>query len=242
MLFDEIADYIDGNGLVAPNLVQPGTIRGSDNGTMFSSEYYVMLSQRNELSELDADNWEILIRSCMKEPGLTVRSPGDLEIDAPDNIVAILGASKVLNKPSVAQDMLTYGLKNKGFYEPNPKEKINWASFQFRQLQLLFAMYCASNNYKWYKFWLWPLMFYTTLVILVSCINTPVNDTDSRRLCWSLIHAVSKDSFLCRMASKIWWNRLRNDYGDEGYRAVCLIYYQDNHPFRRYAVNPWDIK
>lgn len=240
MLYDEIKNYIDGNDLVAPNLVEPGTIRASDNGTMFTSEYYIMLSERKELQQTDAEAWEQTIRKCMKEPGLTVRAPGDLAIDAPDNIVAILAAAKVLNRPSVAKDMLDYGIKHKGFYDPNPSSSINWSSFQWRQIQLVFAMLCASNSYKWYKFWQWPLMIYTALVILVSCINTPTGDTDSRRLCWSLIHAVANDSFLCKLATKVWWNRLLVDYGTEGYRVVCNIYYQDNHPFRRYAVNPWD--
>ena len=240
MLYDEIKDYIDGNGLVAPGLVEHGTIRASDNGTMFSSEYYIMLKERDELHSLDADTWETLIRSCMKESGLTVRAPKDLAVDAPDNIIAILAASKVLDKPKVAQDILTYGLAHKGFYDPAPTDKINWSAFQFRQLQLVFAMLCASNSYRWYKIWQLPLMLYTTLVILISCLNTPTQDTDSRRLCWSLIHAVAKDSLLCRLASKVWWKRLRKDYGDEGYRVVCNIYYQDNHPFKRYAVNPWD--
>lgn len=243
MLYDEIKQYIDKNGLVCPNPVEPDVIRGSDNGTAFTSEYYCMLVDNNQLLDSDPLAWETVIRSCMRTPGLTVRAPGDLVIDAPDNIVAILGAAKRLNVPSVAKDMLSYGIRHLGVYDPQPEgTPWNWSAFQFRQVQLVFAMLCASNTYKWYKFWYWPLALYTALVILVSCYKTPTEDTDSRRLCWSLINATTKDSLLCRLVSVVWWKRLRKDYGDEGYRAVCSIYYKPNgeHPFAKYAVNPWE--
>ena len=233
----EIVPYIDGGGYVAPNLVPVGQMRGGDNGTCFTSEYYILMEKNHptdDWSKPRADGWEKLIRSCMPIPGLTVRFPGDKALDAPDNLYSILAASKILNKPQVADDILLYGITHYGFY--NPTDKFQWAAFQWRQPQLLFAMLCASNNYKWYKFFQWPLAVHTALTILVSCYNTPKGDTDPRRLSWLLIQTVKNDSWLCKVASYFWYKRLYNVYTN-GMKDVASIYYKDNHPFTRYWVD-----
>lgn len=237
-LKSEIVPFIDGNGLVAPNLTNPHT-RGSDNGTMFTSEHFIMLQKRGEATEEDRNIWEHLIRSCMPIPGLTVRAPGDIAVDAPDNIIAILAAAKVLNRPQVARDILNYGLRYLGLYEPVRVTPRNWSAFQFRQLQLVFAMLCASGQHSWWKFWHFPLALYSALVILVSCMNVPIGETDPRRLSWLLIQATKEDSILCRLASVIWYQRLYRDYGvsENAMKLVYGIYCHDNHPFGKYAVD-----
>lgn len=232
----DIIPYVDGNNLVAPNPVVPGTIRASDNGTCFSSEYFILMEMNYpdpDMSYLRAKGWEALIRTCMQVPGLTVRAPGDRAIDAPDNVYAILAASKVLSRPAVAQDILSYGKKHLGFYDPTGVPGVKLGAFLWRQPQIVFAMYCAANLYKPWKFWLWPLAVYTALVIGVSCWRVPVDHTDERRLSWLLIQT-TKESLLCRLASKLWYNRLHRDYSD-GMRTVRGIYYKGNpHPFVTY--------
>lgn len=238
----DIIPYVDGEGYVAPNPVIPGQLRGSDNQTMFTSEYYILLTMNEGgLLSSDKNGWETLIRICMPKPGLTVRSPGDKNIDAPDNFYGVLAASKLLNRENVAQDMLTYGIRHLGFYDPTGTPGIKSGAFQWRQPQLLFAMLCAANVYKWWKFWLWPLMLYTALVITTSCWRVPTSNSDARRLPWLLIQTVKWDSVLCRWASSIWYKRLYKDYGPTGMKAVRSIYYKGDgihpHPFVTYSVD-----
>jgi len=238
MLKEEIKLYKDNQGYVNPYLVNTSQGRQSDNGTMFSSEYYIMLSKRQEDTERDADEWEVLIAKCMPIPGLTVRYPGDIAIDAPDNIYAILAASKVLNRPHVAKSMLDYGFKHRGYYNIETPTW-NWAGLQWRQLQMIFAMLCASNTYKWWKFWYWPLELYSALAIAISCMNTPTYETDPRRLNWLFIQSVKEDSLLCRLATKVWFKRLKKDYDvtENAMRVVAKTYYQDDHPFAKFWMD-----
>lgn len=234
-LREEIVPYTDGNGYVAPNLVTPGTMRGSDNGTMFSSECAIILHKNGESNNADETKWEQLIYACMQKPGLTVRAPGDKAIDAPDNLYAILAAATVLDKPYVAQDILRYGREHWGFYDPTDIPGLKGGAFQWRQPQLLFAMLCASNANRLHHL---PLAVYTALVIATSCWRTQIGDTDSRRLSWLLIQSVKESSWLCYIASKIWYSRLYKDYGSpNAMKKVAGIYYKDSHPFMRYFID-----
>lgn len=241
---DDIVLYKDINGFISPHIVDAQYIRQSDNSCMFTSEYYIMLQKMGELTEADKKQWEFLIRSSMRYyQGLLVRYPGDETIDVPDNFYAVLAASKLLDVPEVSDDILRYGLSHFGFYNgENPGSvkgqdgKIKWPAFQFRQLQMLFAMLVASKHYKWWKFYMWPLELYTALVIATSCYKTDVNDTDARRLAWLLVQTVKDTSLLCKWASVLWFKRLHKDYGEEPMREVAYKYFQIMHPFTRYYV------
>jgi hypothetical protein len=241
---DEIKSYTDINGYINPYPVDTKRGRQCDNATMFSSEAAILLVKRLEDNFNDENEWEILINKSSIQPGLTVRYPKDNTTDAPDNLYGILAASKVLDKPNVALDILNYGKSNFGFYNPsNPNHiknidgSINWSNFQWRQPQLLFAMLCSSNTYKWYKFYYWFLDLYTALTIIISCFNTEISDTDSRRLCWLLIQSTQNDSLFCKLASKIWFKRLYKDYL-RGMNDVANVYYKPtgNNPFGKYWV------
>lgn len=243
-LRQEINSYTDVNGYISPYPVHPSAGRSSDNATMFTSEYYILLAKRYEDVPSDADRWNLLIANSSLVPGLTVRYPGDTSTDAPDNLYAILAAAKVLRVPRVAQAFLDYGKANYGWYNPsnphhirNKDGTLDWSNFQWRQPQLVFAALCAANNYHWLKFWHLPLALYTAIVIATSCIDTPVDDADSRRLAWLLVQS-TQDSLLCSLASKLWYDRLLRDYGSPGMREVAKVYYwpHSGNPFAKYWV------
>lgn len=246
MLRDEIIPYTDVNGYVNPYKVDVTKGRQCDNSTLFTSEYYIMLAKRGELSIFDADKWEYRISDSSVVSGLTVRYPGDNTTDAPDNIYAILAASKVLNRPDVAYSMLQYGFANDGFFNAsnpynieNKDGSMDWSTLQWRQFQMLFATYCAADCYRWWKVWLWGFNVYTALVIATSCINTPTDDSDSRRLCWLLIQATQEDSWLCKLAAYIWFKRAKTQYGvsENVMREVAKRYYQTGMPFITYWID-----
>jgi hypothetical protein len=245
---DDFEDYWDGNGLLCPNPVGKGVGQGSDNGTMFTSEYFIILQKLGIIIESEKEKWESLIRSCMLEPGLTIRAPNDISTDAPDNFYGILSAAKNLGNTAVPRDILWYGIKNFGFYNPeNPGKlvgsdgNINWSSFQWRQFQMVAAMISASfpslvNPLHFIvRIIALPLFFIAAISILISCINEPTDSTDPRRLSWHLIQTTSSTSLMCFLASLVWFKRLYKDYGQDGMRAVAKIYYQPK------GVNPYSI-
>lgn len=237
MLRDEIKSYLDGNNMVCPNIPAPDQMRGSDNGLLFTSQYYILLKLRFESYENDSTWWAGVIEKCSVKPGLLSRAPNDPDQEGPDDYYGVICASKVLNRPDVAESIYRFGMKHVGVFNNENPGKFSWSALLWRQPQLLFATLVAANRWKWYKFYMWPLAFWTALVILTSCINVEKNRTDERILSWLLIKTVSEDSFLCRLASKVWYNRLYQDYGSAGMKEVANIYFQMGHPFVRYWVN-----
>lgn len=239
MLRDEIIPYLDGQGFVAPTLENAKETRGSDNQMLFTSELYIVLVLLDEDMPKDAIEWEKKARQCMAVLGLTVRSPGDLTPDAPDNIVGILAAATLLDVPSVAKDMFWYGIKHGGFFDPRPVPppfftKERWVAFEWRQPQLLFATLCAAGYYNWLTCWvLWPLAIYSAIVITFGGFQVPVDRTDERILSWLLLIATCK-SRMCYWAGLLWEMRLSIDYAN-GMSSVLSSYFGGDHPIAKYS-------
>lgn len=239
MLRDEIRAYKDGAGYVCPNIPIPYEMKGCDNGAMYTSELYVMLKLRGEDSAFDAYDWATLIQRCMQQPGLLWRSPNDYSQDGPDNMIAVLAASKVLGVPDIAQSILSWGLSHKGCFNNVDVDKFTWQACLFRQPQLIYAALCAANKVRW---WHAPLALWSAITIAIAGFNSDVNlDTDARRLSWFLSLA-TQDSWLCRQATKIWKWKLLKDYPGQqlgnpgkGLEGVRRIYFQKDHPFIIYS-------
>lgn len=207
----EIIPYVDGNNLVAPGLISPGTIRGSDNGPMYTAEYLIMLKRNNEVASLVdpvADKSYAAIKACVGEDSELHRAPGD---SSPDEVDDHYGTLSMLTE-----------------FDTKPLYKLPVRLW--RQPQLLYAYLLAKGVPS---FLLSPLNIYTALVIATSCIGRPTSDTDSRRLSWHLIQATKGKSVLCNLASKLWYARLHKDYAN-GMLGVAQLYYTGNHPFTRY--------
>lgn len=103
-LNDEIIPYLDGNGLVC-NIIPPaGTIRGSDNGVLFSSQLLHLLNNSTQEPYLSA------ILKCIGADGQLHRAPDDTSVDAPDDHYGFLslGVRPVKLAISNMQPMLLY--------------------------------------------------------------------------------------------------------------------------------------
>lgn len=245
-LRDEIIAYTDKNGLVAPNRVPPGTVRGSDNGPRFTSELYLFLLYSGELGA--GDSWGYLGLIPISY-GILRRAPGAQDQEGPDDHYAIASVCKQLELRSLAGSVLYHGLTHflflntpnpngytypKDYYDQNVAGKINWNATLFRQPQLIAAFYAASGKAR---FWHGPLFGYAALCILLAGKGKPLSDTDARTLSWHLIQTVADESFLCWLATKIWYRRLYKDYGPGGMKEVAKLYYRDDHPFQRYWID-----
>lgn len=242
-LREEIKPFIDGNGLVMPNIYTGEYLRGSDNGVMFTSEYYILLNDNNQLDDLDKSVYKTVIESCSVEPGLVARAPGVQQGGPPpDDLYAIAAASKTLNLPEIAKAIVDYGDKHHWVFNADRPGNPHWGSgYDFeawlgRQIPLVCALRAAAGLSL--PGW---LRLATAAVIATSCAGVKKEDTDARRLAFHLVRAVEGSGGILDWACNIWWSRLRRDYGDEGMRGVALLYYQGNHPFKRFWRNRWDI-
>lgn len=231
-LRDEIQPYLDRYDLVAPYKCDP-TKQGSDNGPMFTSEYYIMLAKSGGINHHDPIWYLRLIGFCMDQ-GLLCRAPADLDQEGPDDYYGVFAALVVLNEPTLGNALLNSIMSHKGFLNNHDGTR-TWQSFLIRQPQLLAAAYAAADRAP---VWSWPLYWYAAAVIATSCIGVSTEQADPRRLSWLLIQAVSPKSWLCRMAAKLWYRRLYKDYPD-GMKGVARNYYQTYpmHPFIKYWVD-----
>lgn len=240
-LRDEIVPYVDGNGLVAPNTVGPNPGRGSDNGPMYTSEYYVMLFNLFQLVGSDINQFNLLIGSCIDPNGLLNRAPNDSDQEGPDDYYGVLNGCKTLGNTDIPRKFLWAVVKYLGFLNNNQPGKKTLSSFLIRQPQLLACMVAAA-----FPSWKNPLHFVCRLAafpfflvaavsIGISCISTQTGDTDSRRLAWHVQNTTKGVSLLCWVAAQIWLRRLYKDYPN-GMKGVATIYYQAGHPFAKYWI------
>jgi hypothetical protein len=245
-LREDFQSYFDGNGLIAPNPVPQGTLKGSDNGPMYTSEYYIMLKKSGLLTDKDIQDFQSKIGQCIDIEDLLNRVPVDQldGLEGPDDYYGVLDGCKQLGNTKIPRQFLWAVIKNKGALNNVSPGVWSWQSFLIRQPQLLTSMIAAAFPsfinplHLLIRFLSLPLFLIAAVAIAVSCWGSPTSDTDSRRLSWHLWQCVGKVSLLCWLASKVWLWRLYSDYGSNGMKAVASIYYhpQPTNPFSTYWI------
>lgn len=215
---DDFSSYMTMGGYLCPNQVPPCTVRGCDNQPLFTSEYYIILQRNSQLIDSDIVKYKTLIESCVNSDGYLTRAPGDDSLGNPDNHAGVYAG--------YAQLAIKVPFK---FY---------WQLL--RQPQLYYAHLVNKLSLLSYIFLyplLIPLEIISAIVILTSCIGTDPGSTDPRILSWCLIQATVNRSFLCRLASKVWYNRLHSTYSN-GMNSVAGTYFQpsglNNNPYSTY--------
>ncbi len=81
-LLTSLRPYRDGNGLIAPNKVTPGVMRGSDNGVLYTSQASILVGCLQFP----------IIDTCIGADGCIHRAPGDTSQDAPDDNYGFLAS------------------------------------------------------------------------------------------------------------------------------------------------------
>lgn len=214
-LKEEIKPYIDGNGLIAPNMVGPNPGRASDNGTMFSSEYIIMLERNGESTMSDRIGYLDVIERCIGKDGELHRAPGD---DSPDEIDDHLGV-----------------LAGYAEFKLPPPFKLPFRLMRFPQLT-----YATWVNKGVPSLLIFPLAIYNALCIAVSCVGVDKDhDGDARRLNWLLWQATKRKSLLARIAGAFWhWKEARKFGTKEVMKYVAShLYYQMGHPFGKFWID-----
>lgn len=215
--------YITSTGLVCPS--KGG---GSNNGVLYTSEYYLLLFLNGELTDDDQAKYGVVMTSCFKQPGLLSRNPdGSGGGEGPDDYYGLAAAADAI-APWIACDVLKYGYKHFGSFNNEDPGKWTSKSFLWRQIQL----YCC---FKWAAGETPNPLFrlYVAISIAVAGFRTPTSDTDARILSWLVIHVAAKKSATCRVAANIWRKRLLKDYPN-GMRDVASLYFGVGSPFSIY--------
>lgn len=230
---DACVPYTNKDGFLSGNPNSQGQGRVCDNHSMFTAEFHRIRF------DLGATEYNGNMFSFLSPEGQLLRYPGADADTSPDDYLGFLNFCTLQNigRYLFANKLLDFNTKHFG------SMTIPWSQsgFMWRQPQLLAAVLATANRIKWYSIWFLPLTLYAALVIAVAGITaSPVTDQDTRRLSWHLLMVMQGSSLLCRLAGKLWWKRLRKQYGDEGIRLVFSRYFTPSHPFAQYAVNPWE--
>lgn len=235
---DDFKPYVDGNNLLAPNAVSPGMVRGSDNGPMYTSEYFIMLQKRDLTCAADIADYDNRISSCMSN-GMLNRAPNDVDQEGPDDYYGVMNGCIELGNVKIPRTILWSLIKGFGFLNNNQPGKWTGSAFMARQPWLVATMVSASfpslkNPLHWLaRLVALPLYVLSAGCLLVSCIGTDPSNTDARRLAWHQGNCNSKVSLLCKLAYKVWLKRLYKTYPN-GMNDVAGIYYQP-HPDNPYS-------
>ena len=227
---EDFQSYFDGNRLLSNQPVLPGTVRASDNGICFSSEYLATLKKNNAISDIDIAQFLNAIKKCIDSNGLLNRAPNDSDLEGPDDYYSLLNALFEIKETSIARGFLWNMFRYFGSFDNTNPGKWTTQSCLIRQPQLFCAIVNAAFPSLWNPFhWLIRLLahpFYlaAAITIAISCYNTPTDQADPRRLSWSLQNHVKKRSVWCYLASLIWKRRLKKDYPNQ-MKDVAGIYY-----------------
>lgn len=247
-LKEEIKDYIDTEGFVSPEPIDPlETLhRGSDNGLLYTSEYIVLLHKRKELTPEDTAIYLNMVLSCIDENGLLSRHPHDNFMqEGSDDYYGVLNACKAVGNTHIARLFLGAINKYCGFLNNVNPGKPTLSSFLVRQPQFITSVIAAAFPSPYcllhiaIRLLFFPFFLITAMIIATAGIFAGKEDLDNRRLTWHVLNNTKSCSILCYIASRFWWRRLYKDYGDQGMRAVADEYYKpkDAHPFAQYWVN-----
>lgn len=244
-LRDEIVPYLDGNGLVAPWLAGPASGESSNNGVLYSSQYYIFLQMLGQLTDQDKLDWTNKMLSCIDSSNLLNRAPvpTDKNLEAQDDYFGILTASLALGNTDIPRKFLWNIIKYVGCL--NNASPGTWTvnSFLARFFPLIPCMVSAA-----FPSWknplhilartaVMPLFWISAAIIATGGMFSTTSDTDGRILTWHYQETLKPFSLSCWLASKLWNSRLIGAYGSAGMKAVAAIYYQAGHPFSKYWPN-----
>ncbi len=238
---DDFKPYVDGNNLLAPSPVSP-IGQGSDNGPMFTSEYFITLKKLNLLTDTDVADFSQRIAACTSNEMLN-RAPGDSDQEGPDDYYGVMNGCKELGITEYPRMFLLSLMKHVGFLNNNQPGVMTGSAFLARQPQLVASMISAAfpsmvNPLHWLtRVAAFPLFLVSAIVLLFSCRGAVQSDADSRRLAWHLGNNVSRVSLLNFLVYKVWLNRLYSHYPN-GMKDVAAIYYQPNgnNPYSKWWV------
>jgi hypothetical protein len=256
------AHYVDKNGLVSPYFLDvPANYQhGSGNGLNYTGYYAALLAERGELTDGLKRKLGWAAISARIKPGLYSRGEGHPDHQAVDDYVGI-GALFYLCEPALAREVVRYGQRNPvplADVLANSKyaDKLAWlipfvrwrgwlAHYHYnnvtpteprgeqwlgRQLQLVAHLKwaCRSDIYYFKPTWLEKLVWLFTVLF-----SGRKNDPDSWRLSYLLIVVAGDKNWLNRLATKIWWRRLRRVEGT--LKQSQTGYFGEQHPLVRYC-------
>lgn len=246
---EDFSNYWDGNSLLCNEPIVPiNGQKGSDNGTLFTSEYYIILKKNNQLIEQDKTDWANKIGQCIDLNGLLNRVPiGQNDgLESVDDYYGTLSAAIELGNTDIPRKFLNSCIKYKGSMDNVSPGTWQWQDFLIRQPQLLCCMINSSfpslkNPLHWLlRIMFLPLYLICGFIIAFSNMGDDPSDSTSRILTWLVRNNLKRTSLACFLGSFIWNYRLKKTYPN-GMKDVAGFYFipngTGNNPYSKWWVD-----
>lgn len=204
---------------------RPGESR-SDNGALWTTEYYLCLKRLGILTGYDLDEYEDIMNQLIDSEGFTYRQPGLKVIDSPDNLIAFAVGSKAFGC-DFAKRILRYGRTTFPRYVYNPKDpgKFKLEAWMGRQPGLIGFLKLSADE------WVNPFEWLFLYVGIFLTMKKPFLDT-SDKLLTELIVEQLPDSFMSGFVKRKWREYLEKNYN--GINGVVSIFFTGENPFKKW--------
>lgn len=215
-----------GTRMVALNKMPP--MHSTDNGLLFSATYIVMLRSLNQLSDTEMDWFDGLAKSCEIEPGLYRRYPGDLGLNAHDDLTGISCVSREL-----ASKIYQYGEEHDFSWNTEYPGQWTWRSWLARIVGFVPFLRVAAGL---------PIGYFGQLQIvasfLVNCFEGR-QETNGKCLLFLRAKVLYGKYPLVDAGIDLWRGRMMQLY-PQGVQGMYAIYFGATYPLTLYAPNNFD--
>jgi len=210
----------DKNGFVTPaDITQPE----SDNGVLFTSEYYVLLDKLGLLTPGDRLDFIGKMTGISRDGNIT-RRERDTGQEGPDDYIGLCTASSILNLP-FSELIYRYGSKNWWIYNTASPGKFTFEAWFGRQLGLIgYIKHCAGHRMN-------PLEFIVLNVGLVITAFGKKEDTSDKILGLLMVEQLHT-SLLFEPICFFYTYMINRKYGSVN--ALIKTYFGPNHAFSKY--------
>lgn len=213
-LFDKKSPWIDDNGLVKSSKYA----MESGNGLLYTSVAVLLSVVTDELK-----TWYLTkIRSCMKRPGLYMRTPqGNFANESFDDYLGIISACIRLNETKTLRDIFWYGVRHLFFfYDKSYFSLSTFFSSWLGRFPHVF-MLCFAGAYPKLK---WLVHF---PLFIIECLQTPctVGEIGASAI---QLQFVFMTAYLHLYGRNNTFTKWRNAID---LKLAFSIYYDKEHPF-----------
>jgi len=252
-----VAQYRDQNYLVSPYLeFDVEKAWASGNGLVYTAYYLALLQARGELT----DEVQVLaacgVFTCRKAgyPGLYTRAAGHPDQEGPDDYIGLSAIAALASRPEIAKEIIQYGqapVLLKGVLAGSQYDKfseigdalfgniavtynynnvvpgtMHRSSWLGRQPQVIASLEWAAGLSPP----LWRRLYW---FVVVCASGSKTSRTQDWMLSWLLIVVAGDKTWLNRLASAIWWRRLKRNVGS--LQTVFQSYFGPEHPITKYC-------
>jgi len=220
LFLEALEPYIDQDCLVGD---RPNPSVNSSGNPILLGAIALIIAEQNKESSSVVSKIENGITRLQRPDGMIAHKANSYDQVTKDDLISFYCASLFSGYPWTARNLTSFGYRNnwimnntKTFYFSSVSLTWNIAFYKLCSGQIINAVEHASLVFE----------------IISDALFNEENASD-KQLIWIKIKSVGDRSIFLRLASKIWYFRIRRTYGSV--KRLLSKYHGENHPFAIYC-------